>query len=144
MIFLIAFQYIYIVYVCVLGVCVYFNLPSLRATNVDRSNERKWVYAKKKKVRSRRYPAETFTDADYADDIALFAQAEPLLHSLQQTAGDISLHLNANKTEYVCFKREGAISTLSGRFLNLVSKFIYLGSNISSTVSDINVRQAKA
>ena len=36
------------------------------------------------KKRSRRYPAKTITDADYADDIALLAntpnQAETLLH----------------------------------------------------------------
>ena len=38
------------------------------------------------KKRSRRYPALTITNADYADDIALLAntpaQAETLLHSL--------------------------------------------------------------
>ena len=47
-------------------------------------------------LRSRRYPAWTITDADYADDIALLpnipAQAESLLHSLEQAAGDIGLH----------------------------------------------------
>ena len=40
-----------------------------------------------KKKRSRRYPAKTITDADYADDIALLAntpnQAETQLHSLE-------------------------------------------------------------
>ena len=44
-----------------------------------------------KKARSRRYPAQTITDADYADDIALLAntpvQAESLLHSLEKAAG---------------------------------------------------------
>ena len=39
------------------------------------------------KERSRRYPAQTITDADYADDIVLLAntpaQAETLLHSLE-------------------------------------------------------------
>ena len=39
------------------------------------------------KERSRRYPAQTITDVDYADDIALLvnmpAQAETLLHSLE-------------------------------------------------------------
>ena len=39
------------------------------------------------KERSRRYPAQTIMDADYADDIALLvnapAQAETLLHSLE-------------------------------------------------------------
>ena len=45
------------------------------------------------KERSRRYPHQTITDADYADDIELLAntpaQAESLLHSLEQTAGGI-------------------------------------------------------
>ena len=40
------------------------------------------------KQRSRRYPAEKITDTDYADDIALLAnapaQAETLLHSLER------------------------------------------------------------
>ena len=39
------------------------------------------------KERNRRYPAQTITDADYANDIALLAntpvQAEILLHSLE-------------------------------------------------------------
>ena len=39
--------------------------------NVERSNKRKWFHMKK--ARRRRYPAETNTDADYADDLALFA-----------------------------------------------------------------------
>ncbi len=42
------------------------------------------------KKRSRRYPATTITDADYADDIAILAnthdQAETLLHSLERAA----------------------------------------------------------
>ena len=53
------------------------------------------------------------TDTDYADNIALPAntpaEAESLLHSLEQAAEGISLNMNANKTEYMCFKREGAI-----------------------------------
>ena len=47
------------------------------------------------KERSRRYTAQTITDADYADDIALLAntpaQAETLLHSLEQAASGIGL-----------------------------------------------------
>ena len=53
------------------------------------------------KERSRRYPAQTITDMDYADDIALLAntqnQAESLLHSLERLAGCIDLHVNADK-----------------------------------------------
>ena len=59
-------------------------------------------------IKSRQYPAETITDADYTDDLAFLAkspaQTKSLLHSLEQLAGDIYLHVNANKTEYVCLK----------------------------------------
>ena len=89
-------------------------------------------------ARSRQYPVETITDADYVDDLALLAntptQEESLLHNLDQTAGRIGLHGKANKTEYICFK-QGAISTLNGWPLKLVDKFTYLGRNISSTES---------
>ena len=99
-----------------------------------------------KKARSR-YPTETTTDTDYADDLALLAntsaQAESLLHSLDQTAGIISLHVNANKTEYMCFKWEGAISILNGWPLKSVDKFTYLGSNISSIENDVNIHLTK-
>ena len=58
------------------------------------------------KERSRRYPAQTITDANYADEIALLtntpAQAETLLHSLEQAAGGIVLNVNADQTEYIC------------------------------------------
>ena len=59
------------------------------------------------KERSRRYPAQTNTDADYADVIALLAntpaQAETLLYSLKRAAACIGLYVNADKTEYMCF-----------------------------------------
>ena len=67
-----------------------------------------------KKAWSRRYPVEIITEADYADDIELLAnkptQAKSQLHSQGQVAQGIGLHVNANKTEYMCFKWE-AIST---------------------------------
>ena len=54
------------------------------------------------KKRSRRYPAKTITDADYADDIAIQGntpnQAETLLYSLEQAIAGIGLHVNAHKT----------------------------------------------
>ena len=54
---------------------------------------------------SRRYPAETISDADNADDLALLtntpAQAESFLHSLEQPAEGIRLNVNANKTEFM-------------------------------------------
>ena len=60
-------------------------------------------------------------------------QAEYLLHGLEQAAGGIDRHLNANKTDSMCFNREVAIFTLNGGLLRLVDKFTYLSSYISST-----------
>ena len=100
------------------------------------------------KERSRRYPARTVTDADYADDIALLAnapaQAEALPHSLERAAAVIGLRVNTHKTEYMCFNQTGGISTLNGSSLKLVDKFTYLGSSVSLTENDINKRLAKA
>ena len=100
------------------------------------------------KERSRRYPAKTITDADYADDIALLAnppaQAETLLHSLERAAGGIGLHVNTDKTEFMGFNQRDDIFTLNGGRLKLVDKFTYQGSSISSTEKDINTRLAKA
>ena len=94
------------------------------------------------KERSRRYPAKTITDADYANDIALLAnthaQAETLLHSLERAAAGIGLHFNEHKTEYMCFNQTGDISSLNSSSLKLVGKFTYLGSSVSSTETDIN------
>ena len=57
------------------------------------------------KERSRSYPAQTITDADNADDMALqantSARAESLLYSLERTTGGVGLHVNTDKTEYV-------------------------------------------
>ena len=95
-------------------------------TSIDNIREYGFVLTKK---RSRRYPAKTITDADYADDIALLAnthnQAEKLLHSLERSAAGIGLHVNAHKTEFMCFNQKGDISTLDGTSLKLVDKFTY-------------------
>ena len=62
-------------------------------------------------------------DGDYTDDIALLAntptQAKTLLHSLEQAAAGIGLHVNADKIEYTCFNQRGDISTLKGGPLKL-------------------------
>ena len=71
-------------------------------------------------------------------------QAKTLLHSLEQAATGIGLHVNAHKTEYICFNQMGDISTLDETSLKLVDKFIYLGSSVSSTEKDINMRLTKA
>ena len=100
------------------------------------------------KERSRSNLAQRITDVDYADDIALLAnapaQAENLLHSLERAAAGVSLHVNAHKTGYMCFNQRGDISTLNGSSLKLIDKFTYLGSSVSSAENDINVWLAKA
>ena len=91
---------------------------------------------------------KSFTDVDYADDLALLAntpnQAETLLHSLERAAAGIGLHVNAHKTEYMCYNQTGSITTLDGASLRLVDKFTYLGSSVSSTENDIDTRLTKA
>ena len=114
-------------------------------TSIDKIKENGFELTKK---RSRRYPAKTITDADYADDIVILAnasaQAETLLHSLERAAAGIGLHVNAHRTEYMCFNQTGDISTLNGNSLKLVDKFTYLGNSVSSTETNIETRQTKA
>ena len=97
------------------------------------------------KERSRRYSSQTITDVDYVDDIALLlntpAQAETLVYSLEWAAVGIGLHVNANKTEYICLNQRSDISTLNGSSLKLVDKFTNLRSSVSSTETDINISQ---
>ena len=97
-------------------------------TSIDKIKENGF---KLKKKRSRRYPAKAITDADYTDDIKLLANTP-------------DLHVNAHKTEYMCYNQTGDISTLDGTSLKLVDKFTYLGSSVSSTEKDIGTRLTKA
>ena len=114
-------------------------------TSIDKIRENGFELTKK---RSRRYPAKTITDADYDDNIVILAntlkQAETLLHSLERAAAGIGIHVNAHKTEYMCYNQTGDISTLEGTSLKLVDKFTYLGSNVSLTEKDIDTRLTKA
>ena len=109
-------------------------------TSIDKIRENGIELTKK---RSRRYSAKTITD-----DIAILAntpnQAETLLHSLERAATCIGLHVDAHKTEYICYNQTGDISTLDGTSLKLVDKFTYLGSSVSSTKKDIDTRLTKA
>ena len=106
-------------------------------TSEDSMKENGFTLAK---ARSRRYPTQTIMDADYTDDTALLAntttQAQSMLHSLEHAAGGIGLHVNADKTEFMCFNQKGDISTLNGRSLKLVDEFTYLRGSISSTKND--------
>ena len=119
-------------------ICLYYVLR----TSIDLIKENGFTFFLN--ARSRRYPAKTITDANYVDEIALLAntlaKAESLLHPPRYAAEYIGLYENANKTEYMCFNREGTISTLNGGPLNggplkFVDNITYLGSRISSTES---------
>ena len=110
-------------------------------TSIDKIRENGFELTKK---RSRRYPAKTITDADYADDIVILAntpnQAETLLHCLHQAATGIGLYVKAHKTGYMCYNQTGDISTLYGTPLKLVDKLTYLGSSVESTEKDTDTR----
>ena len=105
-------------------------------TSIDKIKENGFEVTKK---RSRGYPAKTFADAA---DIGLLTnapdQAETPLHSLEQAAAGIGLHINAHKTDYMCFNQTGDISTLGGSSLKLVDKFTYVGSSVPSIEKDID------
>ena len=62
------------------------------------------------KERSKSYPAQTITEADYADDIALLVnsptQAESLIYSLERAAGGIGFHVNAEKNRTCALIKE--------------------------------------
>ena len=111
-------------------------------TSIDKIRENGFKLTKK---RSRRHPAKTITDTD---DIAILAntrnQAETLLYSLERAAAGIGLHVNAHKTEYMCYNQTVDITTLDGTPLKLVDKFTYQGSSLSSTEKDIDTRLTKA
>ena len=106
-------------------------------TSIDLMKENGFKLAKE---RSKRYPAQTITDADNADDTALLAntpaQTETLLHSLKRAAAGIGLHVNADENKYMFFNQRGDISTLKGGPLKLVDKFTYRRSSVSSTEKD--------
>ena len=120
-------------------------LDCMLRTSIDKIKENSFELTKKS---SRRYPTKTITDVDYADDITILAnthtQAKTLLHSLERAAAGIGLHVNAHKTEYMCFNQTGDISTLGSSSLKLVDKFTYLGSSVSSTEADIDTQLTKA
>ena len=81
------------------------TLDYVLRTSVDKLNSFGFTL---EKAKSRRYPGKKITDADYADDLALFSDkiddAERLLHAVEEAAARIGLYVNAKKTEYVCYK----------------------------------------
>ena len=119
-------------------------LDYILRTSIDNIKENGLILTKSS---SPRY-ANNLTDADYADDLALFAnsssEVSALLHSLENAAKDIGLHVNADKTEYMCFNTQGSLNTIKSEPLKQVDTFTYLGSNISSSEADVKSRIGKA
>ena len=54
------------------------------------------------------------------------------------------LHVNAHKTEYMCYNQTGGFSTLDRTPLKLGDKFTYLWTRVSSTEKNIDTRLNKA
>ena len=110
-------------------------------TSVDQIKENGFTL---KKAKSWQYPTETVSDADYSENLALLtnapAEAESLVHSLEQVVENISFYVNTNKTEFTCFKPKGVISTLNNKPLKLVDQFTYLSSSISPRKNDVKAQ----
>jgi hypothetical protein len=100
--------------------------------------------------RSRRTPAVTLTDLDFADDICLLCnqihQAQELLSRVETECGKVGLGLNAKKTEVMTYNISGhePLKTNAGNTLKEVDDFKYLGSWMDSTDADILRRKALA
>ena len=98
---------------------------------------------------SRRVPAKTVTDLDFADDIALMSntaeQACRLLADVERQCSRIGLGLNAKKTKVMAENVDDpSVTTLDGTLLDIVPDFKYLGSWIASSQHDIKARRALA
>ncbi len=98
--------------------------------------------------RSSRNPALHVTDTDFADDIALLSDslrdANLLLQKVEEAAQQIGLHINEQKTKFMSVGEQGKVYTKSGKEIEQVEDFQYLGAWISNTKKDIEVRIAKA
>ena len=79
---------------------------------------RKKTLAKRQKLLPSIYKLLNFSLAILANAPA---QAETLLHSLERADAGIGLHVNAHKTEYMCFNQTGNIFILGGSSLKLVT-----------------------
>ena len=98
---------------------------------------------------SRRVPAKTLTDLDFADDIALMSdtvqKACGLLIEVERQCLRIGLGMNTKKTKVMAENVENPeVKSLDGTKLEVVDDFNYLGAWIASTQKDIRNRRARA
>ena len=100
------------------------------------------------KQRSRRYPAIKITDADYADDLVIFADssryAKNLLNVLEESGKTVGLKVNIKKTQHMNINSNKTVKSIDGEVLKNVDNFIYFGSEIESTDKEIKIRTAKS
>ena len=96
------------------------------------------------KARSRWHYTQTITDAVYADDLVLLANAPTQAKFLDWAVGGKCFHVNAHNRAFICFNQRGDISILNGGSLKLGDNFTGLGINVSSTENEINAWLAKA
>ena len=100
------------------------------------------------KSRGRRYPKVTISDADYADDLALFADscsdADNLLHVLEENANLVGLRVYIRKTQNFNINTDHKLRYVNVSQLKSVDNYTYLGSEISSVDKEIKIRIAKS
>ena len=99
--------------------------------------------------RSRRYPAETINDLDFADDIALLESsnigAQTQLTKTAESAAQLGLVISVAKTEYMTFNCSPQPPLhVYGEPIKHVTNFKYLGSMMASSTSDLARRKALA
>ncbi|KAL5260789.1 hypothetical protein ACHWQZ_G010818 [Mnemiopsis leidyi] len=100
---------------------------------------------------SRRIPAVTVTDLDFADDLALLSntiqEAQSLLNDLEVAAEKVGLCMNSSKTEFMTINidsEKALIKSKGGHSLEHVDDFKYLGSYIADSKQDFNTRKGMA
>ena len=99
--------------------------------------------------RSRRHPAKSLNDLDFANDIALLessiAQTHAQLTKTTEAAADLGLVISAPKTEYMTVNcNPQPALQVYGDPINHVSDFRYLGSMVASGSSDLKWRKSLA
>ena len=99
--------------------------------------------------RSRRHPAKSLNDLDFADDIALLessiSRAQAQLTKTAEAAADLGLVISAPKTEYMTVNcNPQPALQVYGDPVNHVSDLRYLGSMVASGSSDLKRRKSLA
>ena len=99
--------------------------------------------------RSRRHPAKSFNDLDFADDIALLessiSRAQAQLTKTAEAAADLGLVISAPKSKYMTVNcNPQPALQVYGDPINHVSDFKYLASMVASSSSDLKRRKSLA